>query len=331
MSNPVPASTASAVRSVLVTGHGGFSGLHCVEFLAGLSPRPRIVGLGRAADRTGLVDAEYVGPIADRDLLLRALRDAQPEVVIHLAGALPPAPAAELWADNVGGAFHLLDAVQLCCPAARVLVVGSAAEYGPTGRQAVDERHASQPVSEYGRSKLAQTLLCQSLSAERGLCVVVARAFNLFGPGMAANTVVGAACSQLAAGTPLDALRLGRLDSFRDFLDIRDAVALYWQLALRGEPGAVYNVCSGRARQVGDVIDVLLGLHGALPGRDQARARFVSSDDVDYSCGDPGKLAALLGGLALRDFEVSLRETLDSFGAFVPASERMLAGAMASA
>ena len=331
MSDRVPTSVANAVRSVLVTGHGGFSGRHCIEFLAGLSPRPRIVGLGRGADRTGLVDTEYVGAIADRDLLVRALRDAQPDVVIHLAGALPPAPAPELWADNVGGAFHLLDALRLCCGAVRVLVVGSAAEYGPTGRQAISERHLAQPVSEYGRSKLAQTLLCRSLAAERGLRVVVARAFNLFGPGMAANTVVGAACSQLAGGTPPDALRLGRLDSFRDFLDIRDAVALYWQLALRGEPGAIYNVCSGRARQVGDVIDILLGLHGAYPGQDHVRTRFVSSDDVDYSCGDPGKLAALLGGLALRDFETSLRETLDSFSASAPASGRQLAGATTSA
>jgi GDP-4-dehydro-6-deoxy-D-mannose reductase len=259
------------------------------------------------------VDVEQTGELADPDTLRALVRDAAPDVILHLAGAAPPAPASQLWTDNAAAALHLLEAVAAARPSARILLVGSAAEYGPTDRRPAEESRPARPVNEYGRSKLAQTLLGRQYAHDAGLHIVIARTFNVFGPGMPARTVIGAACAQLAGGAAADALRLGRLDSFRDFIDVRDAVRLYWQLALRGAAGEVYNVCSGVARQVGAVVDQLFRLGGRPPVDGRQGSRFVSSEDVEYSCGDTTKLAALLGPPPARDFDASLGDTLASF------------------
>lgn len=302
---------ASDVSDVLVTGYAGFTGRHLVAFLRRQSPPPRVIGLdARRADDVG-ADEVYVGNVGDVAATRRLLAVVRPRAIIHLAGRMPPASDSELWLGNVGATFGLLEAVRDEAPEARVLLVGSAAEYGPTPLEPVREDQPCHPNTVYGRSKLAQTLLGRQVHQAFHLPILSARPFNLFGPNMPPRTVIGEIGAQLVAPDSDRRIRLGNLDSARDFLDVRDAVAAYWALAQCGRPGEVYNVCTGRAVTVRELAERLIRLAGGRhevqfePGR-------LKSNDVDYSCGDGSKLTEHTGWRPRIDLDTSLRDTLAS-------------------
>ena len=253
----------------------------------------------------GRVEHELRGDLSDFAYVQDVLAKTRPEFVMHLAARVPPAADEALWTANVGVTANLLEALrQTGPPYPRVLLVGSAAEYGPSGTTCIAEDHPTKPTTTYGRAKLIQTLLGQSYAREWGLPVIVVRPFNVVGPGMGENTVVGTICAQLTRG---DELSLGNLDSARDFLDIRDAVAAYWLAVQQGDAGDVFNVCSGQTTRIRDVVSL------ATEGRDVKLASDVGrlrAGDFDYSCGNADKLMARTGWRPTIDLAISLRDTV---------------------
>ena len=189
---------------------------------------------------------------------------AQPSYVFHLAGIREGA-LEELLRVNVCGTVNLLEAVAEEAPSARVLVVGSAAEYGETTREPLDEDHPLQPRTDYGIAKAAQELAAAAVGARRGVDVIRVRLFNVFGPGEPTSFVASAVAGRLVAiqrGTAEPPLRTGDLSTRRDFVDVRDAVRALRLAATRGEAGTVYNVCSGRATPIRELVDELLAIAG---------------------------------------------------------------------
>lgn len=301
---------AADATTVLITGHAGFTGRHLVAHLRGCGDVGRIVGADLVAARGGgPVDEEFVGNLADFDISAHVLHAARPSHIVHLAGRLPPASDVELWVGNVELTATLLEAVRQMTPRARVVVIGSAAEYGPAEALPLAETHPCRPATPYGCAKLAQTELCQRYARDLGVAVMVARPFNLFGPHMPARTVIGELCARIAAAEPGGVIAAGNLDTARDFVDVRDAVAAYWALATRGRAGEVYNVCTGRAMPVRTVIATLIDLAGKDLRVESQPAHF-QPGDVAASRGDPSKLQAELGISCPRDLRASLRETL---------------------
>jgi len=306
---------------VLITGSGGFTGRHLVDYLNGVGQTLRIIGfdLTRGTDSESMpslsrhIDEQFVGDIRDFDQLRDAVIAGRPRTIIHLAGAMPSSASdEELHAVNVGGASNLLEAALEMKPAPRVLVIGSAAEYGPAETERIHEDHPCRPTTTYGRVKLEQTRLCQRYAADRGLPVVAARPFNLFGPGMSDQTVIGEICAQIARANDGDDLILGNLSSARDFMDIRDAVAAYWLLSQHGTSGEVYNVCRGQATVIQDLVDMLRELAGKQLGvRSLIERR--QSGDVHHSCGECGKLEQLANTPPKRNLIDSLQDTLAYF------------------
>lgn len=314
--------TQSAQRTVLVTGWAGFSGRTLVPLLRAAAPSLRIVGLDCVTpeDAATKPDEAHEADLCDAGALLEIVARVRPDYVVHLAGAMPPADGAALWTANVGATQNLLLAVHEANPAARVVSIGSAAEYGATLAAAVDEGHACRPTTEYGRTKLAQTFVALGLARQVGLHVCVARPFNLIGPGMPPKTVVGEACAQLAASPAGGTIRLGRLTAHRDFVDIRDAVRAYWAIATGGEAGEIYNVCSGVAHSVESVIQRLVAQAGG--GRSvEFDAGRVRAGDVDYSRGSPDKTQRACGFSCEIPLERTLADTLGSFAARKPVAE----------
>ena len=299
---------------VLITGHGGFSGRHLIDCLGSLDRSPRIVGLDLAQSDTLPVERQIVGDLAETKTLRAVLAERRPDVVIHLAGLMPPASAAEMWAVNVGGTFTLLEALRAEDLSPRVVVIGSAAECGVQKALPTTEDAVCRPTTDYGRTKLAQTMLCQRYVADFGLPVMIARPFNLFGPGMGPRTVIGELCTQIAHEPADRTVRLGNLTSARDFIDIRDAVAAYWTIARHGVPGEVYNVCRGEAVKIAEVVDSLFATLDE-PYRVLSEANRLQEGDVDASCGDPTRLASLPDAPRPRSLRNSLADTLSWFRA----------------
>lgn len=279
---------------VLVTGGRGFLGRAVAVELR--RRRRRVFSAGRA-------DADLL----DRAAVRRLIAHVKPSVVVHAAGTTKAPDWRGYWDDHVSCAVNLLDALP---PGTRVVVAGSAAEYGPaSGRRPAREDGPCEPLGPYGASKLAETLAALSYR-HRGLDVAVARVFNLTGPGCPAHLIPGAFAGQLAVGA--STLDVGDLSPWRDFIDARDAARALAELTDPHIPGGIYNVCSGRPTRIGAVLETLIRLSGRQVAvrRDRRRARRV---DLPFIVGDGARLRRATGWRPRVSLEQSLADSLESF------------------
>lgn len=233
----------------LVTGGAGFVGSHLARELLD-------VGFDvTAVDRSS-------GDVRDLQEMRLLVAAARPTHVFHLAG-IREGGLDDLLRINVCGTVNVLEAVAEEASAARVVVVGSAAEYGETTHEPVGEDHPLRPVTEYGVSKAAQGLAAAAVGMRRGIEVTRVRLFNLLGPGEPPSFVASAAAARIAAiqaGTARPPLRTGDLSTRRDFVDVRDAVRAVRLAGTQGEADTVYNICSGEATRIGTLVAELLAL-----------------------------------------------------------------------
>lgn len=190
--------------------------------------------------------------------------------------------------------------------------IGSAAEYLPQAQGAQAEDSPCGGASPYGRVKWAQTLLALEAARRLNLGVVVARTFNLIGPGMSVHFVPGWLAQQFARPDPPEEIAIGNTKSARDFVDVRDAVAAYALLAERGTTGEIYNVCSGRATRIQELIDLMSEMTERSP-RLRVDASRLRASDVSLSYGDYGKIERATGWrpqLAIRQSVAAMIEAL---------------------
>jgi GDP-4-dehydro-6-deoxy-D-mannose reductase len=256
-----------------ITGASGFTGRHLVAFILGQPNPPRIVSLDVTTSPASGVASHQTVDLTDPQAVGRVASLEPPTWVIHLAGLMPPADDAAMWRANVGGTIGLLLGLAAAGQRPRVVSVGSAAEYDPRIPSPLSENAPGGGASHYGNSKLAQSLTCLALARDRSIEAIVARPFNLIGPGLPQRLVVGTLVHQFASGT--DEIKIGNPDTARDFIDVRDAVRAYWLLARHGRSETIYNVCSGRSVRVSDVMTLLARITGRSPNIvvDPARVR----------------------------------------------------------
>ena len=274
---------------ILVTGATGFAGSHLLDRLpAGARVTAWARPGGHPARPRAGVDWRHVD-LLNREAVAAAVRATQPGTIFHLAGAPHVGTSfdnpSQPLAINAVGTHYLLTAVEDHAPNARVVIVTSAMIYRPSDEPQT-ETSPTVPSSPYGLSKLAQDRLA-ALAAAGGLDVVIARPFNHTGPRQDPSFSVPAFAQQIArieAGTTEPVLRAGNLDAERDITDVRDVVDAYAVLAERGRAGTPYNVCSGRAWRIGDLLDMMLG-----------RARVPIRVEVDESRLRPIELPRLVG------------------------------------
>lgn len=232
--------------SILVTGASGFVGSHLLDYL---KHKTSSTCYGLTRQHPDDVHIKCCD-LADSTRVAETIRLLKPSMIFHMAGSFSNDFVTD-FQNNVLAARHLLDAVAAAELPARILLMGSAAEYGDIGREQnpVPETQALRPVSVYGWTKAAQTQLATLYASTYGLDVMVARTFNLLGRGVSDKLFVGNAQKQIAAvlAGERDRISVGRLDAERDYIDIHDACALYYSIAGKGIAGEVYNVGSGKA------------------------------------------------------------------------------------
>ena len=308
-------------RVTLITGAAGFAGSHLLELLTDSSADSdesdptRLVGWyrpgGTAPSTHGSTVMWDAIDLLDRSSVVDALARLRPAMVYHCAGA---AHVGQAWeqteatlAINVRGTHHLLDGLCRAGAEARVLIPGSALVYRPAS-EALAEDDPLVPASPYGVSKLAQELLAGGTAAS-GVQITIARAFNHFGPRQDPAFSTSDFARQIAsieAGLQPPEISVGNLDARRDLTDVRDTVRAYRAIAERGEPGRAYNVCSGRAVAIREVLDILVA-RARVPIRvhvDPARFR---PNDVPLLLGDPTRLRNELGWTP----KIPMERTLD--------------------
>jgi GDP-4-dehydro-6-deoxy-D-mannose reductase len=291
--------------TTIVTGAAGFAGGHLLDLLAadaaagdaivawrrpGGGNRSAHSGTGPAG--AGAIRWEDVD-LLDRDAVRAAVARTRPSMVYHCAGE---AHVGQAWnrtettfATNVRGTHYLLDALSRVDAESRVLIPSSALVYAPADRP-LREDDARVPDTPYGLSKLAQEMLAQHAGPR--VTVTIARAFNHIGPRQDPAFAASGFARRIAdieRGRWEPSITVGNLDSRRDLTDVRDTVRAYRLILTRGAHGDVFNVCSGVAFVIRDLLDHLIG-RARVPVRIQVDPARYRPNDAPLLVGDPGRI-----------------------------------------
>lgn len=290
----MPSTTSdSASRAVLVTGAAGMIGVPTVRVLRARGFRVVAVDDGSAGTLHRLDEfadsAEvqcHVLDVRQRSELVQLMAAQRPWAVVHLAAqhfipACDSAPAETL-AINVLGTQHVLDACAIH-PPQRLVFISTADVYAASDSQH-HEDDAVGPEGVYGWSKLFAERLLQDQAYRLGHCTaIVARLFNVYGPGDPHPHLIPEVLQQTRHGQTLD---LGDLSTVRDYVYVDD-VAEALMMLLRTPCAGIFNIGTGvpvAGHELVDLVGSLTGQHLETqvdPKRLRRRSRPVSCANTE--------------------------------------------------
>lgn len=249
------------------------------------------------------------------DLTLKAalheeVQQAAPDTVVHLAAIsfVGHADDTAFYAVNVVGTMNLLAGLAaLPVKPTKVLLASSANVYGNCDASPIAETQPPAPVNHYAMSKLAMEHMARTYLDR--LPIVFSRPFNYTGPGQTPNFLIPKLVSHFAKRA--STIELGNLHVEREFNDVRMVCDAYLALLTRGEPGEVYNVCSGLPYTLEHVIALLTSITGHTMDV-QVNPAFVRANEVHRLCGSPDKLLTCTGPLKSYSIESTLEWMLKS-------------------
>jgi len=255
--------------NILITGANGFVGKHLAE----LAAEKKAVVFGTV---TGKEQGKGLFEPINCDITKateaeNAVKKSNPEIVFHLAAQssaeISWQKPLETFSINVLGTMNVLEAIRQEAPQAKIVFASSSECYGRIAEKQlpVKEHTPLKPVSPYALTKKIGEELLFFYNETHGIDYSIARFFNICGPGQREIFVISDWAKQLAGIEAKKGnleLLVGRLDVWRDFLDVRDAVRALWRIAEADSSQKVFNVCSGKPVQLKSVLEKLLSLSG---------------------------------------------------------------------
>lgn len=256
----------------LIIGGAGFVGSYLIDYLQNnfnwSISVTKMHGLEFQMDDIDIYNLD----ILIKDDITKLLKAIRPDYIFHLAAQ---SSVALSWKDpaltidvNIKGAVNLLDAVRELDYKPRILLIGSGEEYGHIKQEEtpITEDNAIRPGNIYAATKVAQNLIGKIYSEAYEMDIVMVRAFNHIGPNQMPTFVVADFCKQVAEiekGLKIPVIKVGNLSAKRDFTDVRDVVRAYALIMQEGKSGETYNVGSGKAIAIEDILKIILSMSDA--------------------------------------------------------------------
>ena len=319
---------------VLITGITGFAGSHLAELLltqgvdvyGTYRPRSRMDNLTpHVQSQVKFVECE----LKDYSSVSKTLETIRPDGIFHLAAQsfVPTSfmSPADTLQNNIICQLNIFEAMrELKLHDTPVQIACSSEEYGMVHENEVPikETNPLRPLSPYAVSKVTQDMLGYQYAQSYKLRVVRTRAFNHTGPRRGDIFVSSNFAKQIVnieKGHKEPVIHVGNLDAKRDFTDVRDTVRAYWLLLQKGAPGEVYNIASGRAVAIREMLDILLSNSNIKISVEVDAARLRPSD-VPILQGDYSKTRDLTGWEPTIPLEQTLKDLLDYWRAVIPAA-----------
>jgi len=308
---------------VLITGITGFVGSHLADLL--LDQGQTVIGTARwrsstaniehIQDQVELVECDLRDAAGVRDVLA----DTRPDGIFHLAAqsfvqASWRSPQ-ETISTNMLGQVNIMEALRDLGMNPPMLIAGSSEEYGLVRPDEVPitEDNPLRPLSPYGVSKVGQDLLAFQYHKSYGMHLIRCRAFNHTGPRRGkvfAESNWAYQIVEMEKGHQEPVLRVGNLEAKRDYSDVRDMVKAYALALEKGEPGEVYNLCSGHTYAMKEIVDLLLGMTKLRVRMETDPARLRPSD-VPVLLGDYSKFHQRTGWSPQIPLAQTLRDLLE--------------------
>ncbi len=312
------------MTKVLITGITGFAGSYLAEYLLG-KKNIRVFGMKRWRSKldnlAGISDKVILREcdIKDYSSVQEILGEVKPDMIFHLAAQsfVPTSwnAPSETIDTNIIGELNIFEAVRRLGINPLIHVAGSSEEYGAVRKEDIPIKETTllNPLSPYAVSKVGQDLLGYQYSKSYGLKIVRTRAFNHTGPRRVEVFVASNFANHIARiekGIQEPVIYVGNISAIRDFTDVRDIVKGYWLSLEKGEPGEVYNICSGKGYSIKEVIDILKSLSKKkfTVKKDPSRMR---PSDVPILIGDNTKFVKRTGWKPEIPFEKTLKDILE--------------------
>jgi GDP-4-dehydro-6-deoxy-D-mannose reductase len=310
------------MMKVLLTGGAGFVGHYLNDALRGV-PDVAVVSTSRLPGAASSTQGEaYNLDVTDLDDVRRVLAQHRPSHVVNLA-AIAAASSAETdpqsaWRVHVAGALNVAQAIREMLPDCCLLHVSSGLVYGVSdgSGKVLEENDVLTPIDDYAVTKAAADVALGAL-AHKGQKILRMRPFNHTGPGQSEAFAVANFAAQIAkieAGLLEPVIRVGNLDTERDFLDVRDVVHAYCLALLKSDKlpaGTIFNVASGVPRRIRDVLGAMIDLSGT-PITVQFEADRFRAADLPRIVGDASRARAELNWSPTHTFGDTLRDVLNS-------------------
>jgi len=313
------------MKKVLITGASGFAGSHLVDYLV-LKKEYDITGtylseqtLDNLSDSKDKIKLSKLDLLNNKDVS-SLIEDLRPDYVFHLAALSSAGDSFKnpflTINNNISAQLNILESLRIASLlSTKILIVSSAEVYGRVEEKdlPIDEETSLKPDNPYGVSKIAQDFLGLQYNIAYEMPIIRVRPFNHIGARQTGNFVVSSFAKKIAMiekGKMSPVLKVGNLNTKRDFTDVSDVVRAYDILMKKGKPGEVYNIGSGTSCKISDILDMLLSFSNIAPKIEVDKDLLRPSDIPNLVC-DSSKIKKETGWEAQVNIEETLRRTLD--------------------
>lgn len=263
------------MKSILITGISGFVGGHFTRYLMNKQPGYVIHGVSRSKpawdfvqNRDAVLDAVtfHQCDLLDAKKINEIIKEIQPDYILHLASF---SSVSQSWKEplasflnNTNAFLNIVEAVRIQELDTKILSIGSSEEYGIVKESdlPLTEQKNVAPANPYAVARVSEENLAQIYANGFHLNICCTRSFNHIGPGQSDQFVVSSLARQfaeIAIHHKKPVIKIGAGTIIRDFIDIDDVIRAYDAILENGEPGEVYNVCSGRRHSILDIVNAL--------------------------------------------------------------------------